>query len=224
MDNLIAQNYRALLARVVRAARLASRVPDAISTIAVAKKFSADDVAVLLACGHRVFGENRVIEASTKYSTLRATHPDLRVHMVGALQSNKALSAVRLFDAIHSLDRPRLALALADAAQRHGKLPQLFVQVNFGDEAQKGGCAPEALAGFLDLCIREYDLPIAGLMCLPPRAHPPSPYFALLARCAVEHAIPFLSMGMSADFEQAIMLGATHIRVGTALFGNRPSL
>ena len=205
--------------RIAKAAALAGR-KDAIELIAVSKTHPADAIMPLLEAGHRSFGENRVQEAEAKWPALRALFPDVRLHLIGQLQSNKAEEAVALFDAIHSVDRPSLVAALGKAVEKSGRRPACFVQVNIGDEPQKGGCPTAELSALLDQC-REAGLDIAGLMCIPPADVEPAPYFALLAKLARRHELPGLSMGMSGDFETAIMTGATHIRVGTALFGAR---
>lgn len=210
----------AVNAAIAKSAALAGRKADAVTLIAVSKTKSAEEIEPLLAAGHRVFGENRVQEAADKWPALRARHPDVKLHLVGQLQSNKAEEAVALFDAIHGVDRPSLVEALAKASAKTGRRPDCFVQVNIGDEEQKGGCAVADLPGLLALC-RERDLPVAGLMCIPPAGVEPAPYFALLAKLAKRHGLSGLSMGMSGDFETAITIGATHVRVGTALFGAR---
>ena len=202
------------------AARLAGRKPDTVTLIAVSKTKSAEEIEPLLAAGQRVFGENRVQEAQAKWPALRAGWPDVRVHLVGQLQSNKAEEAVELFDAIHSVDRPSLIAALARAMERQGRRPDCFVQVNIGDEEQKGGCAIDAVPDLLGEA-RAAGLPIAGLMAVPPADVEPAPYFALLAKLARENDLTGLSMGMSGDYETAVTLGATYVRVGTALFGER---
>ena len=205
-------------ARIARAAGLAGRRPDAVTLIAVSKTQPPEAIEALLAQGQRDFGENRVQEAQAKWPPLREAHPDLRLHLIGQLQSNKAEDAVALFDSIHSLDRPSLALALAKAMEKSGRRPICFVQVNIGDEPQKGGCAVAELPALLE---QARALPIAGLMCIPPDGREAAPYFALLAELARRHGLGALSMGMSADYEAAVMIGATHVRVGTALFGPR---
>jgi pyridoxal phosphate enzyme (YggS family) len=203
-----------------RAARLAGREPEAVTLIAVSKTRSAEEIAPLLAAGQSVFGENRVQEAEAKWPGLRAAWPKAVLHLVGQLQSNKADEAVALFDAIHSVDRPSLVAALARAMERQGRRPDCFLQVNIGDEPQKGGCAIDALPALLAEA-RSAGLPVAGLMAVPPADVEAAPYFALLARIARDHGLSGLSMGMSSDYETAVTLGATHIRVGTALFGAR---
>lgn len=199
------------------AAAKAKRAPSDITLIAVTKTHDADEIAPLIAAGVTDFGESRVQEAAAKWPALRADHPDLRLHMIGRLQSNKAAEAVELFDCIHSLDRPSLLGTLIDAGTRVGKLPSCFVQVNVGQEEQKGGVAPADLGAFLSQ-VRASPLPLAGLMCIPPANLEPAPFFAFLNELARRHDVTGLSMGMSADYETAAMLGATHVRVGSALF------
>jgi pyridoxal phosphate enzyme (YggS family) len=205
---------------IARAAELASREAEAVTLIAVSKMHDADAIRPLIAAGQRVFGENRVQEAAAKWPELRETTSGITLHLVGQLQSNKADEAVALFDAIHSVDRPSLVTALAQAMDRADRRPPCFVQVNIGDEPQKGGCAVENLPGLLAEA-RSADLPLAGLMCVPPADLEPAPYFALLAKLARDHGLDGLSMGMSGDYETAVTIGATHVRVGTALFGAR---
>jgi pyridoxal phosphate enzyme (YggS family) len=206
--------------RIAKAAALAGRKEEAIELIAVSKTHPADAILPLLEAGHRSFGENRVQEAEGKWPELRERFPDTRVHLIGQLQSNKAEEAVALFDAIHSVDRPSLVAAIGKAVEKSGRRPACFIQVNIGDEPQKGGCPTAELPALLDQC-REAGLDIEGLMCIPPADVEPAPYFALLAKLASRHDLPGLSMGMSGDFETAVMTGATHVRVGTALFGAR---
>jgi pyridoxal phosphate enzyme (YggS family) len=207
-------------AEIARAEALARRPAGATTLIAVSKTQPADAIRPLIAAGQRDFGENRVQEAQAKWPALRAEAPDLRLHLIGQLQSNKAADAVALFDAIHSLDRPRLVDAIAAALRDRDRTTECFVQVNLGGEAQKGGCAPGDLAALLDHC-RGAGVPVAGLMTLPPADVEPAPYFALLAKLARDHGLAGLSMGMSGDYPTAVTLGATHVRVGTALFGAR---
>ena len=206
--------------RIARAAALARRQADDVTLIAVSKTHPPEAIAELIGAGQRVFAENRVQEAQAKWPALRAATPDLRLHLVGRLQSNKADDAVALFDAIHSVDRPSLVEALAQAMDKAGRRPDCFVQVNIGDEPQKGGCAVAELPALLERA-RAAGLPVIGLMCIPPAKVEPTPYFALLAKLGRRHAVPALSMGMSGDFETAVAIGATHVRVGTALFGDR---
>jgi len=209
-------------ARIGKAAALAGRKPDDVILIAVSKTQPVEAIEALIAEGQRDFGENRVQEAEAKWPTLRARYPGVRLHLVGQLQSNKADDAVALFDAIHSVDRPSLVTALGKAMTKAARRPDCFVQVNLGDEPQKGGCAVADLLALLASCA-EAGLPVAGLMCLPPEGVEAAPYFALLAKLARRHGVAGLSMGMSADYESAVTIGATHVRVGTTLFGARPS-
>jgi pyridoxal phosphate enzyme (YggS family) len=206
--------------KIARAARLAGREPDSIELIAVSKTHDAAAIRPLIQAGQRVFGENRVQEAAAKWPALRDATPDIALHLIGQLQSNKAEEAVALFDAIHSLDRPSLVDALGKAMDKTGRRPACFVQVNIGDEPQKGGCLVADLPGLLAEA-RAADLPVAGLMCIPPADVEPAPYFALLAKLARDHGVTGLSMGMSGDYETAVTIGATQVRVGTALFGER---
>ncbi|MEH3102905.1 MAG: YggS family pyridoxal phosphate-dependent enzyme [Sphingomonas phyllosphaerae] len=210
----------ALHARIAAAARPAQRDPSDITLVAVSKTHPAEAIRPLLAAGQRDFGENRVQEAAAKWPALREEFADARLHLVGQLQSNKATEAVALADAIHSIDRPSLVAAVARAIDATGRRPQCFVQVNIGDEPQKGGCAVAELPALLAEA-HGANLPVAGLMCVPPAAVEPAPYFALLAKIARDHGLAGLSMGMSDDVEQAVSLGATHVRVGSALFGTR---
>ncbi|ALR19572.1 YggS family pyridoxal phosphate-dependent enzyme [Sphingobium baderi] len=203
-----------------RAARLTGRSADAITLIAVSKTQETDAIRPLIEAGQRVFGENRVQEAQAKWPALRQEYPDIRLHLVGQLQSNKAADAVALFDVIHSLDRPSLLTALAKAMDAGGRRVPCYIQVNIGAEEQKGGCAIADVPALI-AAAREADVPLLGLMCVPPAEGEPAPYFALLAKMAREEGLERLSMGMSGDFETAIMLGASDIRVGTALFGVR---
>lgn len=207
-------------ANIVGAAKRAPREPAGIELIAVSKTHEAEAIRPLIAAGQHHFGENRVQEAAAKWPALRAETPDVVLHLIGQLQSNKAEEAVALFDAIHSVDRSSLVQALAKACAKAGKQPQLFVQVNIGDEEQKGGCAVSDLPALLAEA-RDAGLRIDGLMAIPPATQEPAPYFALLDELAERHGLPLRSMGMSGDYEIAVMLGATHVRVGTALFGAR---
>ena len=208
--------------RITRAARLARRSPAEVNIIAVSKTHDADAIRPLLAAGQRDFGENRVQEAAAKWPAMKADHLDARLHLVGQLQSNKAGEAVELFDAIHSVDRPSLVDALAKAIAQSGRTPACFIQVNLAEEEQKGGCPVAELPALLEHA-RAAGLPIAGLMCLPPADLEPAPWFALLAELAKRHDVTGLSMGMSGDYETAVTIGATHVRIGTALFGERES-
>ena len=206
--------------RIAHAAGIARRAPAEITLVAVSKTHGAEAIAPLIAAGQRVFGENRVQEAAAKWPGLRESHAGIELHLVGQLQSNKADEAVALFDCIHSLDRPSLVTALARAMDKVGRQLPCFVQVNIGAEEQKGGCAIADLPALL-AAARAAAIPLAGLMCVPPLGIEPAPFFALLDKLASDHGLPGRSMGMSDDFETAIMLGATHIRVGSALFGAR---
>ncbi|MFG1361337.1 YggS family pyridoxal phosphate-dependent enzyme [Xanthobacter pseudotagetidis] len=208
---------------IADACRLAGRDPGSVCLVAVSKTFPACDISPVIAAGQRVFGENRVQEAQAKWPQLREAHPDVKLHLIGPLQSNKARDAVALFDAIHTVDRPKIAAALAAEMARHGRCPELFVQVNTGAEPQKAGVLPEAADAFIAQCRDQFGLRIAGLMCIPPADAVAAPHFALLAEIAARNALTGLSMGMSADFEAAILQGATHVRVGSAIFGHRPT-
>lgn len=207
-------------AQIARACKASRRAPDEITLIAVSKTRGPAHVEPLLAQGQRVFGENRVQEAQAKWPALKERWPDVELHLIGQLQSNKADEAVALFDCIHALDRPSLVTALGRAMDKAGRRVPCFVQVNVGEEEQKGGCALADLPALLDQA-RAAGIPIAGLMCIPPAEIEPAPFFALLAKLAADNALEGLSMGMSGDFETAVMLGASHVRVGTALFGER---
>ena len=207
-------------ARIATAAKVSGRDPADIELIAISKTQPEGAIASLIAAGQRSFGENRVQEAIAKWPDLRAAHPDVRLHLVGQLQSNKALDAVQTFDVIHSIDRVTLLAAVAKAMLETGRKPDCYVQVNIGDEQQKGGCSVGGLPDLLAEAAR-LGVPITGLMCVPPDGIEPAPFFALLAKLARDHGLSGLSMGMSADVETAVMLGATTVRVGTALFGDR---
>jgi pyridoxal phosphate enzyme (YggS family) len=208
-------------AKIEQAARTAGRDPASVTLVAVSKTHGADRVRELLTAGHRVFGENRVQEAQEKFPALKAEYADVRLHLIGPLQTNKAREAVALFDVIQSLDREKLAATLAKEMVRAGKRPDCFVQVNTGEEPQKAGILPADLDSFVAACRDAHKLPIVGLMCIPPIDEEPALHFALLAKMAARHGLPNLSMGMSADYEIAVRLGATHVRVGSALFGQR---
>ncbi|GGE87014.1 YggS family pyridoxal phosphate-dependent enzyme [Sphingomonas prati] len=205
--------------RIARAAALRP-APHPVTLIAVTKTRSADEIAPLIAAGHRAYGENRVQEAESKWPALREGHGDIALHLVGQLQSNKADAAVALFDAIHSVDRPSLVTALARAMDKADRRPDCFIQVNIGAEEQKGGCPIADLPALLTQA-RTAELPVAGLMAVPPASVEAAPYFALLAKLARDHGLAGLSMGMSEDYETAVLIGATHVRIGTALFGPR---
>ena len=217
----IAANLAAVRARIDQAAAAAGRRGDAVRLVAITKTFGAERIRPALAAGHRLFGENRVQEAAAKWPALKAEYGDAVLHLVGHLQTNKATEAVTLFDVIETVDRPKLAAALAKAMAATGRRPGCFVQVNTGEEAQKGGVAPTEADGLIAACRDDHGLPITGLMCLPPIDDEPAPHFALLKKIADRNGLAVLSMGMSADFEIAVQFGATHVRVGTAIFGRR---
>ena len=209
---------------IAEAARAAGRSPSDVTLVAVSKTHGADRVRELLEVGHRVFGENRVQEAEGKFPELKAAYPDLELHLIGPLQTNKARDAVRLFDVIQSVDRERLAVALAKEMAHLGRRPACYIQVNTGEEAQKAGVAPADVDAFITACRDTHKLPVVGLMCIPPVDEEPALHFALLAKIAARNGLAKVSMGMSADYEAAVRLGATHVRVGSALFGARPPL
>lgn len=211
----------AVRAQIERACAEAGRDPASVTLVAVAKTFGPDAIAPVIAAGQRVFGENRVQEAKGKWPALLAAHPGIELHMIGPLQSNKVREAVALFDAIHSVDRPSLCEALAKEQARTARRPLLFIEINTGAEPQKAGVLPQDADAFLARCGDEYGLRISGLMCIPPHDEAPAPHFALTAKIARRNGLELLSMGMSADFPAAIAMGATHIRVGTAIFGQR---
>lgn len=208
-------------AAIGRAERDFGRKPGSVALVAVSKTKPAEQILEALEAGQRIFGENYVQEAKAKWPGLKERFPDAELHMIGPLQSNKAREAVELFDVIQSLDRESLAKELSREIARAGKAPRLFVQVNTGEEAQKGGVLPTEADAFLQRCREVHGLVIEGLMCIPPAEEPPSPHFGLLAKIAARNGLKGLSMGMSADFEAAIQLGATHVRVGSAIFGAR---
>jgi pyridoxal phosphate enzyme (YggS family) len=212
----------AVQSEIAAACREASREPASVTLVAVSKTFGAEAIEPVLTAGQRVFGENRVQEAKAKWPELKTRFPGTELHLIGPLQSNKAREAVALFDAIHSLDRPNLAEALAKEVQKQGRQPRLFVQINTGAEPQKAGVLPEAADAFLTQCQQTYGLKIEGLMCIPPADEAPAPHFALASKIARRNSLALLSMGMSADFKVAIAFGATHVRVGSAIFGVRP--
>lgn len=217
-----AAGLAAVRQRVDAAARAAGRDPATVTLVAVSKTHGPETIRPVLAAGQRVFGENRVQEAAGKWPALQAEFPGVALHLIGPLQSNKARDAVRLFDVIESLDRPKLAAALADAMSREGRRPDCLVQVNTGEEPQKAGIPPQEADAFIAHCRDALGLPVRGLMCIPPAEENPAPHFALLREIARRNGLAVLSMGMSADYEAAIALGATHVRVGTAIFGSRP--
>jgi PLP dependent protein len=217
----LARNLDRIRARIAEATARANRPAGAVTLVAVSKTHPSQAVEAALAAGQRSFGENRVQEAAGKFPALRPAWPDLRLHVIGALQSNKARDAVRLADVIESLDRPKLAAALAEAMAKEGRRPDCLVQVNVGEEPQKAGILPADTDAFLRTCLEELGLPVTGLMCIPPAEGDPRPHFDWLAARAAKHGLPVVSMGMSGDFEAAIACGATHVRVGSAIFGAR---
>jgi hypothetical protein len=207
---------------IASACREAGRDPSSVTLVAVSKTFGVEAIVPVIAAGQRAFGENRVQEAKAKWPALLAQNPGLDLHLIGPLQSNKAREAVALFDAIHSLDRQSLAEALSKEIRKQDRRPALFVEINTGAEPQKAGVLPQEADAFLVLCRDTYGLEIAGLMCIPPQSENPAPHFALTAKIARRNGLKSLSMGMSADFRTAIAFGATHVRVGSAIFGARP--
>lgn len=217
----IAANLARIRDRISAAAIEAGRRPTDITLVAVSKTYPADDIRIALCEGQRVFGENRVQEAAAKFPELRASHEDLRLHIIGPLQSNKVRDAVRLADMIETVDRRKLLDALDAASAHEGRLPDLLVQVNVGDEPQKAGVSRADADQFVDECRSRFPSALKGLMCIPPAEENPSSHFDWLAECAARHGLPVVSMGMSADFETAIVHGATHVRVGSAIFGHR---
>jgi hypothetical protein len=218
----LAERLSLVKERIAAAARAVRRDPADVTLVAVSKTHDTAAVSTAIAAGQRVFGENRVQEAQAKYPALKATHPDLVLHLIGPLQTNKVKEAVTLFDVIETVDRPKLAEALVREMERAGRRPRCFIQINTGEEPQKAGVLPAAADAFIAECRERWRLPVDGLMCIPPLDQEPSPHFALLREIARRHTLPGLSMGMSADYEIAIRLGATHVRVGTAIFGERP--
>jgi pyridoxal phosphate enzyme (YggS family) len=220
MSKSATDRLHAVQAEIDKACKIARRKPEEVTLVAVSKTHPAEAIVPLLEAGQRVYGENRVQEAQGKWPTLREQFPDVQIHLVGQLQSNKAEDAAQLFDCIHSLDRPSLVNALARAFDKAGRQVPCFAQVDIGEEEQKGGCPIADLPALLQQA-READIPVIGLMCVPPLGIEPAPYFALLAKLADDHGLQGRSMGMSGDYPTAIMLGATHVRVGTALFGER---
>ncbi|MBL8710316.1 MAG: YggS family pyridoxal phosphate-dependent enzyme [Rhodospirillaceae bacterium] len=220
-EKSIAENLSVIRAAMAKAATEAARAADAVTLVAVSKTHPADAVRKALDAGQLVFGENRVQEALAKFPALKAAHPALELHLIGPLQTNKVRDAVALFDVIQSLDREKLAQALAAEMARQNRWPKLFIQVNTGEEEQKAGLRPEAVDAFVAHCRDQLKLPVVGLMCIPPVDQHPAPHFALLAKMARRNGLAGLSMGMSGDFEDAIKCGATHVRIGTAIFGAR---
>jgi pyridoxal phosphate enzyme (YggS family) len=223
MTDTVAYRLAKVQARIDAALAAAGRPPGAARLVAVSKTHPAEAILEALAAGQTLFGENRVQEAGAKFSELRGAWPELRLHIIGGLQTNKARDAVRLADTIESLDRPRLADAIADAIQKEGRSPTLLIQVNVGDEPQKAGIPTDQADGFIEACRMRFGDALHGLMCIPPAEGDPAPHFQKLAATAARHALPTLSMGMSGDFEAAIRHGATLVRVGTAIFGTRPA-
>lgn len=219
--HLTAERLAAVHREIAAACLEAGRAPSSVTLVAISKTHGGEAIEPVIAAGQRVFGENRVQEAKAKWPALKEKYPDLELHLVGPLQSNKAKDAVALFDAIHSLDRVSLADALAKEIAKQGRAPRLFVEVNTGAEPQKAGVLPEETDAFIKACRATYGLQVDGLMGIPPADEAPAPHFALLAKIAKRNELPFLSMGMSADFKIAIRFGATHVRVGTAIFGAR---
>jgi PLP dependent protein len=206
---------------IAEACATAGRRPEEVTLVAVSKTFAAEAIAPVIAAGQHVFGENRVQEALAKWPPLRERHPRLKLHLIGPLQSNKAREAVGLFDAIHSIDRPSVCRTVAKEIERQSRHPTLFVEINTGAEPQKAGVLPQDADAFIAACRAEYGLAISGLMCIPPHDEAPAPHFALTAKIAARNGLALLSMGMSADFAIAIRFGATHVRVGSAIFGRR---
>ena len=216
-----AENLKAVLARIEGTRRAAVSAAATVRLIAVTKTHPPERIIPVLEAGHSIFGENRVQEAKAKWPDLRLHYPEIELHLVGPLQNNKVRDALAIFDVIHSLDRPRLAETIKTELERAGRRLELFVQVNTGEEPQKSGVSPKEAAGFVRYCRDKLNLPVVGLMCIPPLHEEPALHFALLKKLAKEASLPFLSMGMSDDFETAIRFGATHVRVGTAIFGPR---
>jgi pyridoxal phosphate enzyme (YggS family) len=220
----IAERLQVIRDRIAQAELKARRPAGAVSLIAVSKTFAGDEIRPVLSAGQRLFGENRVQEAKAKWPDLRTETAGIELHLIGPLQSNKAREAVELFDVIHTVDREKIAAALAEELARQGRRPRLFVQVNTGLEPQKAGIDPRQAPAFVERCRSTFGLSIEGLMCIPPAEDSPGPHFALMAKLARELELAGLSMGMSSDFETAIKFGATHVRVGSAIFGSRGSL
>ncbi len=220
-ENTETSRLAGVMTRIAAAARAARRNPDSVNLVAVTKTFGAEHITPVLDAGHRMFGENRVQEAKAKWPALRERYADVELHLIGPLQSNKAKEAVALFDAVHTVDRPKIAQAIAHEMAKQGRRPKLFIEVNTGAEAQKAGVLPKDALALLRLCREELKLDIAGLMCIPPQEEAAAVHFAFLAKLARELGLKHLSMGMSADFESAIAFGATYVRVGSQIFGAR---
>lgn len=222
-DNIdFAANLQAVRGEIADAAQAANRDPASVTLVAVGKAHPAERSRAVLDAGQRVFGENRVQEAEGKWPALKEAFPDTQLHLIGPLQTNKVRHAMALFDVIETIDRPKLAAAIAREMDRSGHRPDCLIQVNTGNESQKAGVTPENADAFIRQCADELELPVRGLMCIPPVDDEPSLHFALLREIARRHDLPWLSMGMSADYQVAIAFGATHVRVGTAIFGTRP--
>jgi pyridoxal phosphate enzyme (YggS family) len=217
----IPDNLAAVQARIAAQAKAWQRAPGDVHLVAVGKTHPAEAIEAALVAGHRLFGENRVQEAAAKFPALRLRYPDLKLHLIGPLQTNKIKQAIEVCDAIETVDRDKLAQGIAAELAKSAKPIDLFIQVNTGEEEQKAGIAPREAGDFIQRCRTEYKLPIVGLMCIPPAEEHPAPHFALLGEIAKRHGLTQLSMGMSGDYELAIQLGATHVRVGTAIFGVR---
>jgi len=220
----IPANLQDVRTRIAVTEKAANRIEGDVSLVAVSKFHPAEAVEGAISAGQYIFGENRVQEAAEKFAALRTSHSDIELHLIGPLQTNKVREAVRLFDIIETVDRPKLAEALASEMERAGRRPDLLIQVNTGEEPQKAGILPTELEAFVELCREKLCLPVIGLMCIPPIDDEPAMHFGLLAEMARRHGLKTLSMGMSADFETAIRLGATHVRVGSAVFGARPMM
>lgn len=220
-NNDVAKNLAEIQSNINAACAAVDRNPDDVTLVCVSKNHEADHVRKALIDGRRVFGENRVQGAAGKWPALREEYPDLELHLIGPLQTNKLKDAVELFDVIETVDRPKLANALAKHRDKTGQCPDLFIQINTGEEDQKAGIAPKDADDFIKMCRDELKLPIIGLMCIPPVDEEPAPHFTLLGKIAERHGLKIKSMGMSGDYEAAIRLGATHVRVGTAIFGSR---
>ncbi len=221
-DSDVAANLAAVRNAIAGAARAAGRDPAGVTLVAVGKVQPIGKLEAALDAGQRVFGENRVQEAKAKFPALRERYPDIELHLIGPLQTNKVKEAVALFDVIQTVDRPKLAKALAEEMAKQDRRPACYVEVNTGAEPQKAGIPPEEVGAFLETCRTEYGLPVSGLMCIPPADEEPALHFALLSDLAKRHGLPVVSMGMSGDYETAVRFGATHVRVGTAIFGARP--